>query len=274
MLLVPKSIRKKTADRKKEVVFVTGQITVTGMVLSTMPIGDYDKRLSILTLQKGRISVFVRGAKRPNSPFLGCSQPFCFGDFTLYQSRSSYYVAKAEIQNYFGELRSGLEQVSYGLYFCELAEVMTEEENDAKSILKLLYQSLRALSKGTIPAVLIRRIYELKLLYLEGQGPQVFECVHCKATNDLKAFSIRRGGMLCETCAKTEAAAQKIKESTRYTLQFICTTPIEKLYCFTLKEDIRKEFSSLVETYRREYVEYKLKSLDMIELLEREQEVT
>ena len=45
---------------------------------------------------------------------------------------------------------------------------------------KLLYQSLRALSKKTIPMTLIRRIYELKLLYLEGQGPQVLECVHCK----------------------------------------------------------------------------------------------
>ena len=37
----------------------------------------------------------------------------------------------------------------------KIAQVMTEEENDAKAVLKLLYQSLRALSKKTIPMTLI-----------------------------------------------------------------------------------------------------------------------
>ncbi len=247
---------------------MTEQITVTGMVLSTMPIGDYDKRLTILTIQKGKISAFARGAKRPNSPLLGCSQPFCFGEFTLYEGHSSYGVARAEIRNYFGELRSELNAVSYGLYFCEFAQVMTEEENDAKAVLKLLYQSLRALSKKTIPMTLIRRIYELKLLYLEGQGPQVLECVHCKTKNDLTAFSVRHGGTFCSCCLSNAGTIKRIGESTLYTLQFICITPIEKLYSFTVKEEVLQELSSLIEDYQKEYVEYKLKSLDMLELLE------
>ena len=45
------------------------------------------------------------------------------------------------------------------LYICSIfAQVMTEEENDAKAVLKLLYQSLRALSKKTIPMTLISLI--------------------------------------------------------------------------------------------------------------------
>lgn len=247
---------------------MTGQITVTGMVLSAMPIGDYDKRLTILTIQKGKISAFARGARKPNSSLLGCSQPFSFGKFTLYEGRSSYTMASAEISNYFGELRTGMETVYYGLYFCEFAEYVTEEGNDSRAVLKLLYQSLRALSNETIGMVLVRLIFELKLLYLEGQGPQVLECIHCKETTELTGFSVKRGGMFCRKCIPCAGQIFSIRESTLYTLQFICVTPVEKLYCFIVKEEVLKELLLIVEACRREYVDKQMKSLEMIELLE------
>lgn len=210
--------------------------TVRGMVISSMPIGEYDRRLEILTDSLGRISAFARGARKPSSALVSASRVFAFGEFDLYEGRTAYSVNAARISNYFEELASDVERNLYGFYFLEFVSFFTREGLDATLTLKLLYQSLRALSVPSLSHPLVRAVFELKMLEINGICPSV-ENIKSRYTLD---------------------------QSTIYAADFVKKSPVEKLYTFTLSEPVMKEFTELVSSLVKRVVDKPFKSLEML----------
>lgn len=239
---------------------------VTGMVLSAMPVGEYDKRLVILTKEKGKITAFAKGARKPGSAFLACSNPFPFGTFELYEGRSSYNIMSVNISNYFEELRLDIEGACYGMYFCELADYYFHEYEDSNEGLKLLYQSLKALSLPGIGKGLVRRIYELRIFLINGVAPQVYSCVKCGRQDRLSDYSESQGGMLCQDC-HTGYGGLKVTEATLYTLQYILSAPLAKLFTFTVSKEVLEALSSCVDIHAKGQIDRELKSLKVLEMI-------
>ena len=231
-----------------------------------MPISDYDKRITILTKERGKITAFARGARRPNSQLLAATNPFVFGEFELFEGKSSYNVSKVEVHNYFRELTLDVEAAYMGFYFLEFADYFCQENNDEKEMLKLLYQSLRALERPVFTSDFVRVVFELKAMAINGEGPTVFQCMHCKTKENLIYFSVWRGGIFCPAC-KHGQKTREIHESTRYAMQFIVSSSIEKLFTFQLSEDVLKELKKIMKNYLQTYVKHSFKSLEIIEEL-------
>jgi len=207
-------------------------VTVTGIVLTTMPIGEYDRRLELLTTEFGRISVFAHGARKPSSPLVACSRVFAFGEFTLYQGKSSYNLNSAKIHNYFEVMSTDFEANCYGSYLLEVARYFTRENLEATDILKLLYVSLRILCNGKIEKALVKSIYELKILDIDG----------ILKMPDMESLS--------EPCA--------------YAINYVITTPVEKVFTFKLTPEVLVEFSKTVTGVFERAVDGKFKSLELL----------
>lgn len=244
------------------------QIVLTGMVLSTMPIGEYDRRVVILTKEHGKISAFARGARRPNSPLVGAVNPFSFGEFTVYEGRTSYTIQSASISNYFAELRADMTGAYYGFYFLEFADYYTKEFNDEREMLKLLYQTLRALINPHIPDRLVRYIFELKALTINGQAPQVFQCVLCGDKERPAVFSAAKGGLVCGECDAGVIDGMLLDNSTLYSMQYIESSTIEKLYTFNVTDKVLDELGKVMERLLEVYVEKRFKSLEILKTID------
>ncbi len=241
-------------------------VTVTGIILSATPIGEYDRRVVILTKEKGKISAFAKGARRQNSVLMGMTNPFSFGEFVLYEGRNSYNMVQANILNYFMELSTDFEGAYYGFYFMEFADYYTREYNDEKQMLKLLYQSLRALSSKKISYELVRCIFELKALVINGEYPEVFQCVCCGRKEPGAVFSSKNRGIVCEECKSIASDGIAVGKSTLYTLQYIVSSPIEKLYTFRVSDEVLGQLRKIMKQYVGMYVDKQFKSLEILEM--------
>lgn len=211
-------------------------VEVTGIILKTEPVGEYDRRVVILTDERGKISAFAKGARRQTSRLMAATNPFSFGVFKLYEGRSSYNVMEANIKNYFEELRTDYVGAYYGMYFLEVADYYTRENNDELQMLKLLYQSLRALLHDKLSNELVKCIFEMKAIAVNGEFPGA-------------------------------PKSGKYQESTIYAVDFIAGAAIEKLYTFVVTDSVLEEMKEIAAHYCRRFMDRKFKSLEILETL-------
>ena len=212
-------------------------VIVRGIVLKHAPAGDYDWVATIFTAERGKITAFARGARKPSAKLSGMVEPFCFGTFKLFAGKNSYTIVEADIENYFEGFRTNLEGACNGTFFLELCSFYTRENNEDKELLNLLYLSLKALLKDSIPNKLVRCIFELRALQIEGEYPGIPE-------------------------------GRNLLESTKYAMEYISSSPLNRLFSFSLTEEVLDELDRVTKEYRRKYIDRPLKSLEMLETFE------
>lgn len=241
------------------------EITVTGMILASTPVGENDRRLVLLTRERGRITAFANGARRPTSHLLAATNPFSYGTFDLYEGRSSYTLRRADILEYFEKVASDLDCVLYGTFFLEVADYYGKEGLDESDRLLLLYATMKAMAGKKIPLTLVKEIYLLRTTVLNGDWPDAFSCANCGKKEDLTHFSFSKHGALCSTCAPKFGDAVPVSPDCLYAMRYVESAEIGKLYSFVLSPAVEEEFTHFVEGYRKRYSGHTFKSEEFLQ---------
>ena len=167
------------------------------------------------------------------------------GSFELYQGKSSYNLRHAKINEYFTSLSQDIDLTYYGFYFLEMCRYFSRENVEAKDMLNLLYFSLKALEKGQVDNQLIRSIFELKMLDINGICP-----AGEKIINPDERFSI----------------GKELDPSTAYAIKFVLYSGPDKLYTFKLSERVMEEFIGVVSHLTLLLIDHKFKSLEFLDI--------
>ncbi len=238
-------------------------VKINGIVLSESNMGDFDKMLTILTPNYGKISCVAKGARRPKSALLAGTQMFCFGEYLVYKGSQTYHINSVEPIEVFYNLRIDLDKLKYAVHINKIVQDVTHENQNCYKILQLVLNTLYTISETDKNLDMVLGVFKLRLLCILGFTPRIMECTNCKEKEDLVYFSMKDNGLKCKICGKQDTSTIQISESTLNAIKYTVTAPPKKLYSFNVKEEALEEFKLVSKVYFNEKLEkeYKLEDL-------------
>ena len=211
-------------------------IVTKGVVLRETETKEADKILTLLTAERGKISVIARGVRRKSCKYAACAQQLAYSEWTLYQKGEWYYANEGATAELFNGLRTDLETLALGCYFAELTEAVTAPEVPAGALLSHLLNGLYALSALHKPPALVKPAFEIKLLCLAGYEPLADSCAYCgRPDPEQPLLDVVQGVLRCRACgAKESALSMPLCPDSLAALRHIVYGDPKRLYSFRL----------------------------------------
>ena len=209
-------------------------IKLSGVIIGVKDYKEYDKLLTLLTKEKGKIKTYAFNIKKCKSKNIGKARLFTFGIFELRFHNNHYQLENIILKNSFIELSNDYTLICYASYFVELVDYFSFENIESENVCLLLYYTFKALINNKISPKLIRRIFELKMLEYQGEY---------KISENLDSDN----------------------KTLKYTWDFILNNIPKNLYSFNLSDEIFRLFDNELITEMKNKVYKKFKTLDMIE---------
>ena len=142
-----------------------GIIKTKAIILKESNMGDFDKMLTMLTPDLGKISCAAKGARRPSSSLLAGTQFLCFGEYVLYKGNGgTYHINSCEPIEVFYNIRIDLDKLQYAAYMAKIIEDVTNENDSSYNILQLLLNTIYTISETEIDKELILAIFKIRLV--------------------------------------------------------------------------------------------------------------
>lgn len=149
----------------------------TGINLKSMPLGESDRLLTILTREFGLIRATAPGARKPKSKLGGRSGLFVVNQLLLAKGRSIDKITQAETLESYPGLSRDLAKLTASQYLAELTLCQALSEQPQEELFWLLCEHLTRLERSPADAVLAYLAQGIfHLLAWAGIAPQVQAC--------------------------------------------------------------------------------------------------
>jgi DNA repair protein RecO (recombination protein O) len=171
-----------------------------GVVLRTIRLGEADRIVTMITKGHGKVRAVAKGVRRTKSKFGARLEPLSHVTMLCWQGRELDIVNQAEVTDTFRAIRQDLARVAKAYTVLEVTDQLSQERHANPPLYDMVVGALRVLDADDAP--LLVGAFCLKVLALEGSAPVLDECVSCGREDDLVAFDIVEGGVLCRSCRR------------------------------------------------------------------------
>lgn len=236
-----------------------GTEKLRGIVIREQVKGESNKQIVLLAKGVGRVVLSARGARNAKSRLLAATQLFCYADFVVFEGSGFYSITQAELLNSFYGLRMDIDKFSEAMYLTELVDRSCPAGMEQDEVLELLYYAFLVMDKGTLPPKLVSRIFELKLLQINGLfAPE--ECNICgKSEGDLY-FDGRTGAFYC--AAHRTPNSILVYDAVRKAFAYVLEKEGKAVFGFNLSDEALEQMTVILQNYMDIHMDLRLKTRD------------
>jgi DNA repair protein RecO (recombination protein O) len=235
------------------------------IILNRQPFREYDTRVSVFCLDRGRLELVARGTKKMESKLAGHLEPICLSNIMIVRGRQYDYVGSSINENSFINIKNDLDKLFLaGKAISVFQRLVKENEEDVvifrlfENFLQLLNEDEGAEHCSARTCNLLLNFFILKLLVALGYKPELYNCVICKkkiVPNNNK-FDFARGGVVCGRCASPPAPLlSKERELLTITddcikvLRMVVDSDLQRLTKINIDNKLEKEVKKIVSTF-------------------------
>lgn len=246
---------------------------VEAVVLRRVDFGEADRVLVLYTRDRGKLSAVAKGIRRITSRTAGHLELFTHAEVQLAKGKNLDVVTQADTRHAYRNLREDLTRTSTAYLVAELADALTEEENEHEELFELLTETFRALEYADDPR-LVAAHYQLRLLDVAGFRPVLMHCVLCQSelAPGRNGFSPFLGGALCPACASGEPSARPIQSDVLKVLRNLQRAGLPGSARFRVPEEVMRDVERALRDLVERHTERHLRSPDLLARLRTEEE--
>lgn len=258
---------------------------VNGVVVRVRDMGDHDRYLSVLTADRGRITLLSKGSRSMRGHQMAVSQLFCYSNLEFYRRGTLPILKGGTPIHPFYEISMDIDRLNLASYLCDLTCELTDEGEEAGNMLRLLLNSLYAIARDLYPQEIVKGAFEWRALAMSGYEPDLDGCHRCGA-NDTDALyvDVMNGGVLCGECLhkkgsvpRADLAYDDIREAevlcpvtpaTLAALRYVQEAPLERIFTFELTDpEALRLFAACAETYALSHIGHSFETLNFYHAL-------
>lgn len=266
----------------------TKNFAVDGLVLREGSYGENDCMFSLLTAERGRITVLAKGARSMKSRVRGGIQPYTFGNYEIAERSGGGpgWIRSLAVSESFPGLRTGLLPLMLAAYLSDIAYELSGEGVPAGELLQLMLNTLYLLANRVNPddegeILRVKAAFELRVMMISGYAPDLSSCAQCgrEAPSDGEWYlDVMNGALVCADCFRKSAAARipvpdphetgsatvmlPLLPSSVAAMQYIADAPPKRVYAFSVPDaHARENLSKVAECYLEQHLERTFESL-------------
>jgi DNA repair protein RecO (recombination protein O) len=198
---------------------------VKGVVLGGVNVKEKDKLVYVYTLEKGKISVSMRGVRGDKAKLKSAKEPFSFCEFVLEEGRSGYTVTSAEVIDNFYALTKDLSKFYEGSAILDVVSKVGLSPNPMLFI--ELVKALKTICYDNVKKYYV--IDKFLMFVFEGMGYGFLsdKCSACGGELTMRYFNFDVGEIVCPACKSIYSA--QISNATYSALRLLKVTAYENL---------------------------------------------